>query len=84
MKKILFIFSFFLASNAYASDMGNGPAGLAALIIGTAIAIAVSYLFSANRNEDGSFGKVNVSKFIVILFLSFVLVIAGAIYATFA
>jgi len=51
----------------FASDMGNGPAGLSAWFVGTVIALIISFLFSCTRDELGALHGFNLKKFILVL-----------------
>lgn len=53
--------------SAFASDMGNGPAGLSVWFLGTALALIISFLSSCTRDEQGAFQGFIMKKFIILL-----------------
>jgi hypothetical protein len=50
----------------FASDMGNGPAGLAVWLVGTVIALIIAFISSCNRDELEAFHGFKLKKFFVV------------------
>ncbi len=65
---------------AFASDMGNGPAGLSVWFLGTVIALIISYISSCTRDELGALHGFKLKKFIILLGVQMPIVfITGAV-----
>ncbi len=79
----LFLCFMFLTLPAFASNMGNGPAGLAVWVIGSLAAIAISFLVSSEKDKDGGIGSINVLKFIGVLFVQLIVVFILGVAAIF-
>ena len=84
MKKLLSLYILLFSSNAFASYMGNGPAAYAVLIIGTPLAIFLSYYYSRTKNDDGSYGEFDGFKFIGSIILSALIILILTVAAAFA
>jgi len=64
----------------FASDMGNGPAGLVVWSIGTVIALLISFISACSRDDLGALQGFKLKKFIVVLLIQMpVIFIIGVI-----
>jgi hypothetical protein len=68
---------------AFASDMGNGPAGLLVWFLGTGIALVISFISSCVRDELGAFNGFKMEKFIIVLIAQLPIVFIIGVVAIF-
>jgi len=72
-----------LCQPAMASDMGNGPAAMAVWSLGGLLSLVVSWLVASEKDEHGGMGKMNVSKFFLLVFVAVPLVFFAGLFAAF-
>jgi hypothetical protein len=68
---------------AFSSDMGNGPAGLLVWVLGTGIALIISFITSCTRDERGAFVGFKIKKFIIVLVAQLPIVFIVGVVAIF-
>jgi hypothetical protein len=89
--RILFYAKVFICSTllllipqfALASDMGNGHAALLVWLIGSGVALIISFILSCTRDELKRFDEFNLKKFILVFVAQLPIVFIAGIAAIF-